>query len=97
MESMDNVLSAYENVLKKLVLPMFPKISNVDVEYERAVTHDIKITYYINDILDYSESLKVEKETKALFDMMGFEKVYNPWITYRSVKENNVEKEFYSR
>lgn len=83
---MDNVKGAFEHVLRKLVVPMFPRISDVSVEYERAVTHDIKITYYINERLDYSESLKVSKETNALFDMMGFEKVYTPWITYRHVE-----------
>lgn len=85
----------FEKVLTRLVLPMFPRISDVSVEFERAVTHDIKITYYINDRLDYSESLKVEKETKALFDMMGFEKVYNPWITYRSVEEDKDGRQFH--
>jgi len=68
---MDNVKGAFER--------------DLSVE-ERAVTHDIIITYYINDILDYSESLKVSKETNALFDMMGFEKVYTPWVTYRHLE-----------
>ena len=84
---MDNVKGAFERVLRKLVVPMFPKISDVSID-ERAVTHDIITTYYINDTLDYSESLKVSKETNALFDMMGFEKVYNPWVTYRYVEED---------
>jgi len=84
---MDNVKGAFERVLRKLVLPMFPRISDVSVE-ERAVTHDLIITYYINDTLDYSESLKESKETNALFDMMGFEKVYTPWVTYRHVEED---------
>ena len=82
---MDNLKGAFERVLRKLVLPMFPRISDVSVE-ERAVTHDLIITYYIYDILDDSESLKVSKETNALFDMMGFEKVYTPWITYRHLE-----------
>jgi len=76
---MDNVKGAFERVLIKLVVPMFPRISDVSVDLERAVTHDT---------LDYSESLKVSKETNALFDMMGFEKVYTPWVTYRHVEED---------
>lgn len=97
MKSMDNLLSAYEQVLRKLVLPMFPEISDVSVERERAVTHDVRVTYYIIDRLDYSDSLKVEKETNSLFNMMGFNEVFNPWVSYRSVKEDKGEREFYSR
>lgn len=90
---MDNVKGAFERVLRKLVLPMFPRISDVSVGFEGAVTHDLIITYYINDILDNSESLKVTRETIALFDMMGFEKVYTPWITYRHVDKDYTTRE----
>ena len=90
-------LHRFENVLRKLVLPMFPRIGDVKVEYERAVTHDVKITYYVLDRLDSSEAFKIDAETKALYSMMGFEKFHQLWITYRSVDENNIGKEFYSR
>ena len=93
---MDN-LKTFEKVLRLFVLPMFPLIGDVTVEYERFLTHDIKITYYIVDRMDYADAFKVEAETKSLLNMMGFEKVHNPWITYRSVEQDKGGREFYSR
>ena len=88
MDSLHN----FENVLRKLVVPMFPEIVDVSVEHERGLTHDVKVTYYLVHRMFYYDTSKVENETKSIFLLMGFEKVYTPWITYRLVKENNVGK-----
>ena len=88
---MDNLVG-FENVLRKLVIPMFPEIVDVSVEFERAVTHDVRITYYVVDKMFYSDASKVENETKSLFNMMAFEKVHIPWISYRSVEKDKVGK-----
>jgi len=83
-----NYLEAFENVLKQLVLPMFPHLSDVKVSY-KGFKGMVQITYYINDRIDYSTGYTIEKETNTLFNMMGFDKNHHPWVNYRSTEEEN--------
>ena len=80
---MDNIESKFERVLRMLVLPMFPIISDVSVE-RRPVTHDMIVTYYV-DRLDIEKDSVIRLKTHSIFKMMGFEK-YDVWITYRLVE-----------
>ena len=77
-----------ERVLRKIVLPLFDRLSDVKVTKMGRTNDTYVITYFINDRIDYSDGFIIEKETKSLFDMLGPEKGESFIVQYRTIAED---------
>ena len=61
----------FEKVLNKIVVPMNDRLSGVKVERSSSLNNVYKVTYYINDRIDYKDGYEIERETKNIFNMLG--------------------------
>lgn len=80
-----------ERVLRKIVLPMFDRLSDVSVTKMGTTYGTYVVTYLINDRIDYHDSFTIEKETKSLFDMLAPERGTTFMVRFSSPKEENEE------
>lgn len=64
--SMEDVLV---NVLRRVIIPMFPRLSDVAVR-TMGLGDLYYITFYINDRIDYQDAFLIDKEVNSVFKMI---------------------------
>jgi len=86
---MNNFLKTFEILLRKVILPKFPRISDVKVEYKGFHREDIQVTYYTDYKFDILFENNLYHETYGLLDMMGLDKRPYLWVNYKSVNKSD--------
>lgn len=75
---------ALRNVLTKIVVPTNDRLEGVMVS-KLGMGEIYVITYLINDRIDYSDSYKIESETRALFNMLSPDSSESFLVQYKMV------------
>ena len=81
-----NMREKFERVLNKIVVPMNDRLSGVEVS-QMGMGEIYKVTFLINDRIDYRDGFNIENETRSLFHMLSPNKGEDYIVQYKMVEE----------
>lgn len=89
---MDNQIKNFESVLRRILLPMFPQISDVEIKQ----SHDIYgvplssvmivVVYFSQNKLTNDDIDRIKVETKSFYSLIGFDERFyiSPSIHFKN-------------
>lgn len=91
---MDSLSKNFEIVLRKVLLPMFPQVSDVEVEPSQNIygvplsSVMIMVVYTLQDKFTNADVDRIKIETKSFFSLMGFDERYyiGPSIHFKNTQ-----------
>lgn len=78
---MKELIKNFDTVLKTLILPKFDSVTDIDI-MAGTITGDesedylpvfrVQVSYIIKNEIKNKEQMEIDRETRSLFNMMGF-------------------------
>lgn len=80
------MIESLEKVLNSIIIPKYDRLVGVEIG-QMGMGEIYKITYFINDRIDYHDGYLIESDTRSLFNMLAPSKGEDFIINYKMVDD----------
>lgn len=96
---MHDLIKYFETVLNRLILPKFPSLTEIEI-MAATITGDemqdyrpifrVQVEYFTKNDLKKLEQWEIEKETRSLFNLIGFPENADLRVFFSEKKDNKI-------